>query len=165
MNLCVVTPPDVTCCFTGHRRIERAAFEGGLVERVDNAVAGLYESGVRNFRCGGALGFDTIAAIAVIRHRTLHPDVRLVLVLPCRDQDAKWSKTDRERYARIIHAADEVVYVGNEYTKGIMLERDRCLVDGCGVCVAYLKNHSVHSGTGYTVSYAKRSGLQMMYIE
>lgn len=165
MNLCMITPPETTCCFTGHREISREAIGAGLVDKLDAAVAALYDDGMRTFRCGGALGFDTLSAISIIRFRASHPDARLVLVLPCRDQDAGWSERARERYGRILNAADEVVYIGNEYKKGIMLERDRCLVDGCSACVAYLRGDKSRSGTGYTVKYAKRSGLRMIYIE
>ena len=70
------------CSFTGHRQIKSDHVNDlpGLVER---AIKYAYDNGCRRFIAGGALGFDTVAAREVIRFRISHPDVSLVLFLPC----------------------------------------------------------------------------------
>ena len=161
MNICKLTVPEETCCFTGHRKILQSD-EETLPMRLDATVRELYERGVRHFRCGGALGFDTLSAITVLRLRTEAPDARLVLVLPCRGQAAGWSAGDRQLYERILARADEVVYASVEYSRESMMIRNRALVDGSGVCVAYM--NSVTGGTAYTVRYAKRSFAEVINL-
>lgn len=161
MNICRLTSPEETCCFTGHRKISQHDAEI-LPVRLEMTVRELYERGVRHFRCGGALGFDTLSAIAVLRLRAEAKDARLVLVLPCRDQSAGWSAGDRQLYERILARADEVVYASVGYTRESMMVRNRALVDGSGVCVAYMNNHA--GGTAYTVRYAIRSSLEVINL-
>ena len=68
-------------------------------------IAALAARGTESFYCGGALGFDTIAARAVLAARDKYPFVRLVLALPCPQQDALWSRADRDEYRAILSAA------------------------------------------------------------
>ena len=51
-----------TCCFTGHR-VLNSDFSADLLRRGINYLIGL---GVDTFICGGALGFDTCCAQAVL---------------------------------------------------------------------------------------------------
>ncbi len=161
MNICKQTDPRATCCFTGHRSI-RWGFERELSSRLNRTVSELYAGGVRNFRCGGALGFDTMAATAVLRMRANAEGMRLVLILPCFDQTAKWRAPDVRLYERIRAAADEVVYSSAEYSRESMLLRNRALVDGSGVCVAYMDHFG--GGTAYTVRYAQRMGVRVINL-
>ena len=56
------------------------------------------ESGYRFFGSGGARGFDTVAAMAVLEFKKVHPDIKLILVLPCREQTRGWSETDVQKH-------------------------------------------------------------------
>jgi len=82
-----------TCCFTGHREIP-AGFEAELKERTKRVILELLPSGIRFFGTGGARGYDAIAAESVLEIREIHPEVRLILVLPCRDQTRNWRLED-----------------------------------------------------------------------
>ena len=62
----------------------------------------LMENGFRYFACGGALGFDTFAATYICSLKQQGYDVKLVLMLPCRDQTAKWSDYSRRVYENIL---------------------------------------------------------------
>ena len=97
------------CCFSGHRIIPQAHV-ALLVARLDRYIPALYERGVREFRTGGARGFDTLAARAVLRFKQTHPDCILHLMLPCRDQSDIWHADERAEYARILALADRVLY-------------------------------------------------------
>ena len=55
------------------------------------------------------MGFDTIAAFAVLKLKERYPDIRLVLVLPCFSQTRGWSREDIEIYDDIKQKADKVV--------------------------------------------------------
>lgn len=151
-----------TCCFTGHRRFYKPMQE--LKRPLWNAINWLYTSeGVRNFCCGGALGFDTLAARAVLALRDRFPDVRLVLILPCRDQAKSWGLEDVRVYEEIKSLADEVIYTGEHYTRFCMHVRNRRLVDESGYCISYLVQDK--GGTAFTVDYAKKKGVPVINIK
>lgn len=150
-----------TCCFTGHRSIppeERRE----LARRLEETILRLYRRGVRYFGAGGALGFDTLAAQAVLSLREECPGIRLILVLPCPSQTKGWKPEDAAEYERIKSQADKVVYTSQEYTQGCMYKRNRHLVDHSGVCVCYLIKDS--GGTAYTVRYARTHGLEIINL-
>lgn len=76
---------EKTVCFTGHRIIPP---EKGIAlsAQLQEEIKTLIQSGYRYFGAGGALGFDTIAEQAVLQLRHDFPQIRLILVLPCKDQ-------------------------------------------------------------------------------
>ncbi len=154
---------EKACCFTGHRFLseeEKAALRGRLSEEVYR----LWEQGMTTFLAGGALGFDTLAAQAVLSLRAEGlPGLRLVLVLPCLGQESHWSRRDAQLYQSLIKRADEVIYTGDAYTEGCMFLRNRYLVDHSSQCLCYLTK-SGRSGTSYTVRYAKKQGLKIVNL-
>lgn len=150
-------------CFTGHRRVE----PGNVNETVSflcNKIEELAGAGEVCFRTGGALGFDTIAALCVISAREKHPDVRLSLILPCRNQTRGWRDADIEKYDYILSQADDVRYVCEHYTPYCMKKRNRELVDGADLCIAYCNKSS--GGSAYTIAYANERGVRVenLYI-
>lgn len=143
------------CSFTGHRRI-KPEHKRALLELLARAVNYAYENGCREFFTGGAIGFDTEAARAVIRFRIAHPDVRLILLLPCQNQDDGWSDSQRDSYGYILRAADEIRYTSDYYHDGCMKIRNQALVDSCDILIAYLSDS--RSGAGQTVRMAEKRG-------
>lgn len=150
-----------TCCFTGHRNIPPGEREE-LAQRLEKTILRLYQNGIRYFGAGGALGFDTLAARAVLRLREECPGIRLILVLPCPSQTKGWKPQDAAEYERIKSHADEVIYTSQEYTRGCMHKRNRYLVDHSGICVCFLTKDS--GGTAYTVRYARTHGLEIINL-
>lgn len=122
----------------------------------------LIESGVIYFGAGGALSFDTLAAQIVLELKSDYPQIKLILVLPCREQTRGWSAGDIEIYEDIKASADKIVYTTEHYDRSCMFRRNRHLVDSRSVCVAYLTEPT--SGTAYTVRYAKSNGLKIINI-
>ena len=108
------------------------------------------------------MGFDTIAAFAVLKLKERYPDIRLILVLPCFSQTRGWSQEDIEIYDDIKQKADKVVYTSQEYTRGCMHKRNRRLVDDSRYCICYLAERS--GGTAYTVEYAQKKGLTVINL-
>lgn len=155
---------DKTCCFTGHREIPLLDLSR-ITRETREIVLSLYSRGVRYFGAGGAIGFDTIAAETVLELReTLCPEIKLILVLPCRDQTRGWkNERDLRRYAECLRLADKVVYTSDAYHRGCMHKRNRHLVDQSAYCIAYLTKPS--GGTAYTVDYAEQRGLVILKIE
>ena len=149
------------CCFTGHRKLSKAVLKA-LPEMLDSCVEGLYSEGIDTFYAGGALGFDTLAAEAVIRFREKRPGVRLILALPCKNQTRRWKREAVERYETIRQSADEVRFVSEEYDSGCMRRRNEYMADRSSVCVCYLTQKK--GGTAYTVSYAAKKGLRIINL-
>ena len=147
-----------SCCFTGHRRLPTGEAGVRLVSLTEECVREAYAMGCRRFFAGGALGFDMLAAAVVCRLRdSALPDISLHLLLPCRDQDARWSARDRERYRRMIELSDSYHYLYEVYSDGVMAARNRALVEAADLCIAYMT--TAGSGTGLTVSMAERRGI------
>jgi len=152
---------EKTCCFTGHRDIPSGA-NRHIFAKTEEMVESLIKKGYLYFGAGGALGFDTIAAFAVLKLKERYPDVRLILVLPCLLQTRGWLSEDVEIYEDIKSKADKVVYTSQEYTRGCMHKRNRHLVDNSSACIAYLTESK--GGTAYTVDYAMKNGLTVFNI-
>ena len=152
----MITIKDRTACFTGHRTIPFLR-KRKIKKRTKQFLIEAIEQGYRYFGCGGALGFDTLAAQTVLRLRKTYPQIKLILVLPCLSQTRGWRPEDIAEYERIKAAADKVVYTSQEYTRDCMFKRNRHLVDNSSLCIAYLTENT--GGTAYTVDYARFKGL------
>lgn len=150
-----------TVCFTGHRSIpeERAIL---IPRALDTIISGLIAIGAKSFRLGGAVGFDTIAALSVLEAKEKYPHIKLDLILPCRDQTDKWDEYNVTAYNYILSRADSVSYVCDKYRRGCMYERNRRLVDGSDMLIAYLERTS--GGSAYTYRYAKEKGVEIINI-
>lgn len=148
------------CCFTGHRDIQYRELSL-LNPLLEKTIRSLASEGVTCFRAGGAIGFDTVAALNVLDLRD-RLGLRLELLLPCRDQSRGWSERDKKYYEYILSAADSSRYISEFYTRDCMLERNRRLVDGADVCVAYCLRS--RGGTAYTLSYALKSGVRVINL-
>lgn len=152
---------EKTCCFTGHRKIPpEQLFE--ITRRTKDKINDLISNGYTCFLTGGALGFDTIAAEAIIEYKNTNLNVQLILALPCQSQADKWLENDKARYELIKEKADRVLYISNEYTRGCMFKRNRYLVDNSMVCVCYITSDK--GGTAYTVGYAKSQNLTVVNL-
>ena len=151
-----------TVCFTGHRQIP-IAHRARLIAALQKEVERQIKSGATVFRAGGALGFDTLAAMTVVRYRQIYPHVRLELILPCPTQADNWGEDDRVLYQEILTLADSYRYVSQSYFDGVLHMRNRQLVEGADVCIAYLTRSS-GSGTAYTSALAIQSGLEFVNL-
>jgi uncharacterized phage-like protein YoqJ len=148
----------VVCAFTGHRKIAPEHREK-LTSVLQNAIAHAYDLGCREFVAGGALGFDTEAAREVIRFRLTHPDVSLILFLPCIEQDASWSDRQRSLYNYTLNCANEVRYISESYDPDCMRRRNYAMAEGCDIMIAYV--NSPRSGSAQTVRRARELGREI----
>ena len=144
------------CSFSGHRSLPREAVPR-LRELLAREILAQVGSGCSGFLCGGALGFDTLAAETVLSVRARRPEITLTLALPCPGQHLRWPQAAQRRFTDILEEADEVVYVSPEYHRYCMLQRNRFLVDHSGLLICYLTQE--RGGTAYTVSYALKQGI------
>ncbi|MDD6262738.1 MAG: SLOG family protein [Clostridiales bacterium] len=147
--------------FTGHRILsaeERIAAAAGLRKTVEELIS----RGAENFFAGGALGFDTLAAQAVLAFRSAGAKVRLHLLLPFPEQDRRWSPADKAVYRSILGVADSAEYFCDRYLPGVYHLRDRAIVERSEIIVAYLNRST--GGTAYTVSVAGDMGREIINL-
>ena len=152
---------DATACFTGHRQLAASRLPD-LVKRLDLILEELYRRGYRRFFSGGALGFDVLAADRVIHLRRNHPDVKLILALPCSTQSRGWNAAECRQYEQILYAADETRVLSQDYYEGCMHVRNRHMVDRSSFCICYLEK--TKGGTVSTVAYASQSGVPLLNL-
>lgn len=150
-----------TVCFTGHRYIPQDRYDALKVQLTD-LLENLIRQGYCYFGCGGALGFDTLAALTVLSLQEKYPEIKLILVLPCYDQCKGWLEKDVKVFNDILERANKVVYVEKNYTPECMFKRNRHLVDNSSLCISYLTKNT--GGTAYTVKYAKENGVKILIL-
>ncbi len=142
-----ISNKEYSCCFSGHRELPSGQLEK-IKERLKYEVVRLINEGVHTFYNGYASGFDAEAALTVNELKKEYPHIKLVLVLPYR-QDVKISY-------------DECVCIAEKYRKGCFHIRNRFLVDNSSYCICYFTENT--GGTAYTVDYAKKQRLRVYNI-
>lgn len=147
-----------TCCFSGHRNMS-AKEKSKVYLKLNRQIEKLISEGYDTFLCGGALGFDTLCALAVLEAKSTNAGIKLVLALPCRNQTKGWQPKDIDVYNSIIEKSDEVIYTSSLYYNGCMQKRNRFMVDNSSYCIYYLNKS--FGGTAYTVKYAAEKGLKI----
>lgn len=152
-----------TCFFTGHRAISANRYEEvkQKIREYMECLICVYD--VKNFICGGALGFDTMAAEMVFELKELYPHIRLYMYLPCTNQEKLWKNDDKDKYKEILVLADEVLYVSEEgYSKECMRKRNLKMIEDAYFCIAFCIRY--RSGTGFTLRSAKAAGKRIFNI-
>jgi len=152
---------SISCCFSGHRQI-RPQDEDTIKARLSSQIASLISHGITRFYCGGALGFDTLAAICVLEQKRLNNNISLIMALPCKSQTKYFNKYEKQTYEHILSQADEVIYTSEKYLPGCMQLRNRYMVDNCSHCICYMRKET--GGTYYTSRYARERGIDVIYI-
>ena len=140
-----------TAFFTGHRRLSHTETKI-ITAHLDQSITSAYSDGYRRFMCGCALGFDTLAALQILRLKQLYPDMILSLAIPCLTQAERWTEADQKVYRNILEQADDKTVLSPDYYKGVMLARNRFMADRSSLCICYLRH--MHGGTASTVRYA-----------
>lgn len=150
-------------CFTGHRILSPDEQDASR-RLLDLVIAELAAAGVRDFYCGGAVGFDTSAELAVLRARGSGVPVRLRLILPSPDMDKNWSASDSAVLAGIIRLSDSAEYLSDVYSRQAIFCRNLALVNRSGLCVAWMKPETRRGGTFFTANYAAKHGVPVLNL-
>lgn len=148
-------PTARVVAFTGHR-----SYDGGADAALDELLRTLFREGCATFLTGMAEGFDLSAGEAVVRLKEEFPGVRLCCVVPHEGQARGFSAENRERYERLLSAADEVIVLQSHYTPGSFQRRNDYLVEHAERVVAWYDG-SKQGGTCYTVRRARRLGRKL----
>lgn len=156
-------------CFTGHcpfglpwgfdeSKENCLRFKRDLFEILKNAIL----FGVETFLTGMAQGFDLIASEIIIQLKKDFPNVKLVAVIPCKDQTKNWRANQKERYYQILNYCDEKIISSEKYYDGCMNYRNLWMVQHSNICIACWNNK--RSGTYNTIKFAKENGLKLKII-
>lgn len=161
----------IACAFTGHRpksfpwKYDESDSDCVLLKEVLTVqIKALADRGVTDFLSGMAQGVDLWCSEIVLVLKKKNPALMLHCILPCKGQESKWTASAQERYRSILAQANEVVYVGQEYNRDCMLERNRYLVDHSSILLA-VYNGTWRSGTGATVRYALKKSRKIIIID
>ena len=116
---------------------------------------------------GGAVGWDALAALTVLKLRESYPEVKLHLVLPCPfdEQSAKWIEAQKTEYLHIFGLDDSVEQVSDRFYNGCMKARNARLVElASDYCICYWNPKDFRSGTGQTVRMAQKKGIEVINL-
>lgn len=152
-----------SCSFTGHRILSLKE-KNELISILKKEILYLISNGVTEFHCGGALGFDTLAASVVFDLSRQFKNIKLILELPYENQAEKWKPEDKRKYEFLKSKASEINFHSKnpackQQAIDALLKRNRIMIDKSQYCICYYKNS--HSGTAYTVNYAKLHDRQI----
>ncbi len=150
-----------SCCFTGHRDLPVDAREQILPVLIDK-IEELINEGVAVFINGGALGFDTLSALAVLGLKNKYPKIKLKIYVPHKNQSMRWSEDNKKVYEYILSRADEVEILAPFNHPDCMRARNRRMVDDSDFVIAYVRKTS--GGTFYTANYAEKKEKKVIYI-
>ena len=147
--------------FTGHRKLSDDNIV--LSQRLYNRLEIEIQNGATDFNAGGAVGFDCISALVVLKLREVYPHIKLHLILPCsnEEQTANWSEKEKTEFYRILKLADSVEYTSKHYHKNCMKVRNARLVEVADCCFCYWDGRQ-HSGTAQTVRMDQRKKIMIV---
>lgn len=146
-----------TAAFSGHRIIPAEKVDETRA-KVRREIMALYAKGVHVFLNGMALGFDMLAAEEVIALRKEFPYIKLIAVVPFRNQSIKWGTEEKSRWWNILLQADENIFLSEYYFDRCFLKRNDYMVERAGRLVCYF-NGRPYGGTAYTYRMAKKKNM------
>lgn len=161
----------LSCCFTGYRPHKFPfPFDGGdaqyleMENRLTDAIFSLPQEGVIRFYTGAAMGFDLLAAETVLlcRQALGKGAVELICVIPFPEQAAAFPEEWKERYGRVLTAADRVITLSDAYARGCYQRRNEYMVDHSDLVVTWYDGQS--GGTRNTLFYARRQNRRILNL-
>ena len=158
-----------SCCFTGHRpqklpwgydELDPRCIE--FKNKLSAVIYAVYESGIKHFICGMALGCDMYCAEAVIELKKRFADITLEAAVPYDGQEVKWAESSRKRYRSILMKCDKTTLIQDAYSPGCMMMRNKYMVDNSNVLIACYNGSS--GGTWNTVKYAIEKDTEIIQV-
>lgn len=159
-----------SCCFTGYRpekfpfsltdkNTDYIKFENNLLEE----ILKLAEEGCRTFYCGMAMGFDLVAAEAVLTVKNAFKEpLKLICIMPFKGQDYGFTPYWQEKFNTVLNSADKVICLSDKYFKGCYQKRNIYMVDNSDYVITWFDGQK--GGTDNTIKYALKIGRQVFNI-
>lgn len=149
------------CCFTGYRPSklpfindtssdDYKKFENALFEQ----IAVIVNEGYLEFYTGMAMGFDIIAAEAVLLFREIYKkaEIKLICVIPFSNQRESFTTEWKERYDKVLEKSDDSIILSDEYFPSCYQKRNEFMVDNCDCVLTWYDGKP--GGTRNTINYA-----------
>lgn len=156
-----------TVAFTGHRAINgtydgplHVALRGELIETVRRAA----DNGFSNFISGMALGFDMLAAEAVLALKEQGYNINLIAAIPFPSQPNKWQDYQKRRYHSILNkipANLRFMVDADPYAPHKLQKRNIWMIDRAQAVVAGWTGVK-KGGTWNAIEYAINKGLPIL---
>ena len=89
-------------------------------------------------------------------------NIKIIAVIPCRNQEKRWSFSQQKRYWEIVNKCDKTIILSQHFTKECFNQRNMFMVKNSYFCIACWNGKP--SGTGNTIKYAKEYGLKIKII-
>jgi len=163
-----------SCAITGYRPTRfkfKYQEDYSLCKKIKRSLAEqlkrAYQDGARTFFVGGALGVDMWAGelLAEMKDKPEYADIRLICAIPFPGHDRLWDDKSKKRLEHIISACDGAVKVGEAESPDAYKTRNYYMVDHADRLIAVFdQEKNPRSGTSQTVNYAKKRGLEIVYI-
>lgn len=149
-------------CFSGHR-IVPIEKQNEIMRLLRNEITKSYYEGYRCFYCGMAIGFDLLAAKATLALKSELSQMKIIAVLPCREQSLKWNEKNKAEHETILKNVDDVVIVSDHYHQRCFLQRNDYMIQRSSRLIT-LYDGKFKGGTFYTYGKAKSLGLEIINI-
>lgn len=168
-NLTYEGAPHMNIAFTGHRPESLPfALDSNAYHRFEillwHEICSRIESGYDTFYCGVARGIDIICGEIVLAEKSnRNPDLKLICVIPFKEQAQSWNTHWKKRYFDILGQADKVVQVSGSYWPGCYFARNRYMEDNCDLVIA-VYNGKEKGGTAYTINYALQQNKAVVVL-
>lgn len=163
------------CCFSGYRpskfpfKLNNDDIDFQIFQkRLFTTIEDLIDDGCRTFYSGMAMGFDIIAAEAVLYFREKVDGIKLICAVPFENQEINFPNDWKNRYNFLINACDEVVVISKEYHNGCYQNRNKFMVDNSDYVITWYDGQL--GGTKNTLLYAQKKcryiiNLNINYLE
>ncbi len=151
-------------CFTGHRELSEIEKKITAIRLSKLLTMLARDHGLLDCYAGGAIGFDTVAALTVLSVKKRIPNFRLHLILPCEGQEKAWNEEQKIAYYMIKEQADSVRTLSPFFYNGCMQIRNRELLEKADLCIAYLRPSTASGGSLNTVLQATKLGIPVINI-
>lgn len=157
-------------CFSGHRPKSlpgNGNTQNQALRRILSvlrlAIEESLQEGYTTFIIGMAQGVDIWAGRFLLEIRRLHPEIKIVCVVPFADQSRNYSVVERFDYNSLLEVADQVILMQEKYSDNCMRKRNEYMVNHSSKLIAVVKNY--RSGTGMTINIARNKGIKTRIID
>lgn len=167
----LIVDKSKTVCFTGHRP-DKLPDNGDprsqtilvLKSLLRQEIIDAVNDGYDTFISGMAAGVDLWAAEIVEELMEKNRSLQLYCAYPFRGYDSCYKSDDEKLLTKEIAShASGTVYVSEHYFKGCMFERNRFMADRSSRMIAVIGDYK--TGTGYTVRYAQKVGVDVHILD
>lgn len=161
---------EKTVCFTGHRPEKLPGCSGENNTLLSMLKSMLYyriymaaQTGFEYFISGLARGIDLWAAESVIEIKKKYSHIKLICAKPYPEHGSTFRGEDLWSLNNVLEKADEIICVSDHYSRDCYKLRNQFMVDNSACLIGVVNDF--HSGTGQTIAYANKKGIEVSLIK